>query len=451
MNKKTYIIKDPDLIVAVERASKTLTFFPFISMMSPRLFDVGERPMSLIKKNIDLKDGRWGLCYETSQGMHAAMAPGRDLDSMNRAMLTKFLPEANALSAGACEQGVSVELFKWVRNTFSAASTEAIYGPGNPFARRPELAELFWSFDEGLTPLLFGIPTSSARKAHKSRATIIKAMNEYFERGDQEHGMPVVKARYRVNKKYGATFDDMSRFEIGDCIGILINATPTLFWSMLHTYSDPGLLSSLRKEMDAHVAVHSSNRKVSHSINTATLQEDCPLLVSTFREVLRYHTHNSTSRWVSEETLLADRYLLKKDSVVLMPGGVVHMDAALWGEDVNSFNPRRFLKQDAKGGKTKQHPGAYRAWGGGTSLCPGRFFATAEITSVLGMFVARYDLYPADGKRWVIPKTEQNRVASSIHPPSHDVKVKITTREGFEGHKWQYTFSSTHEKGYAKE
>ena len=270
-------------------------------------------------------------------------------------------------------------------------------------------------------------------------------MNQHFERGDQEHGMPVIKARYEVARRYGATIDDMSRFEIGDCIAILINATPTLFWSMLHIYSDPVLLSCLREEVDTHVASNQSSVNTNESIGIGTLQEDCPLLVSTFREVLRYHTHYSTSRWVSEETLLADRYLLEKNSVLLMPGGVVHMDGSVWGEDMNAFNPRRFLQHDSKSGKAKLHPGAYRAWGGGSSLYPGRFFATTEITSVLAMFVMKFDVNPAHGDAWVIPKTEQNRVVSSFHPPSNDVKV---SRHGFEGHEWKYTFGSGHENGY---
>ena len=284
-----------------------------------------------------------------------------------------------------------------------------------------------------------------------NRAKVIAAMNAYFERGDHERGMLVIKARYEVGKKYGATVDDMSRFEIGDCIGILVNATPTLFWSMVHVYSDPALLSSLRKEIDAHLATNPSPTGTSHSVHAGKLQEDCPLLFSTFREVLRYRTHNSTSRWVSEETILADQYLLKKDSVLLMPGGVVHMDSSVWGEDVNMFNPRRFLKQDSKSAKARLHPGAFRAWGGGSSLCPGRFFATTEITSVLAMFVVRFDVNPASGDAWVIPKTEHSRVASSMHPPLNDVKVKITTRNGFEGHEWRYAFDSAHGNGYAEE
>ncbi len=253
--------------------------------------------MSIINNNIDLKDGKWGLCYEISQRMHTVMAPGLDLDTMNEAMLTRFLPEANSLSG--TKHGKPLELFGWMRNTFAVASTEAIYGPGNPFARIPDLCSHFWSFDEGLTPLLFGVPVPLARKAHKSRSLVIKAMNNYFERGDQEHGMPVIKARYEVGMKYGATLDDISRFEVGDCIGILVNATPALFWSMLHIYSDESLLSSLQKEVDAHIASQAANGETVHKIDIGTLQEDCPLLVSTFREVLRFHTHFSTSRYVN--------------------------------------------------------------------------------------------------------------------------------------------------------
>lgn len=124
--------------------------------------------MSIINDNIDLKNGKWGLCYDTSHGMHAAMSPGPDLDRMNEAMLTKFLPETDTFAA-AKGQEIELDLYKWIRKSFSMASTEAIYGPGNPFAKQPELAESFWDFDKGLTQILFGMPTPSARRAHASR------------------------------------------------------------------------------------------------------------------------------------------------------------------------------------------------------------------------------------------------------------------------------------------
>lgn len=233
----------------------------------------------------------------------------------------------------------------------------------------------------------------------------------------------------------------MARFEIGDLIGVLVNATPTFFWSVLHIYSDCELLRDLREEVDIALikafSAEDAQPQVQLGIDVSTLQDKCPLLSSTFREVLRHHTHHAVCRWVTEDTLLAGKYLLTKDSVVQVPGGVAHADPTTWGSDADSFNARRFLKL-SEGGKTGRIPtGAYRAWGGGQTLCPGRFFAAIEIISALAMFIARFDLTPLEG-HWPMPSEDSNRMAASIHPPSRDVKVRIRTREGLGQAHWEF-------------
>ena len=140
LNKKTYVVNSPDLILAVERASKTITLYPFIAMLSPRLFDADKRCMAIINENLNLENGPWGLCHDISHAMHAKMAPGADLDLMNKTMLSKYLPQLNQVE----ECGIRVNLFEWIRKTFAKSSTEAIYGPGNPFAKQPDLEADFW-------------------------------------------------------------------------------------------------------------------------------------------------------------------------------------------------------------------------------------------------------------------------------------------------------------------
>jgi len=114
------------------------------------------------------------------------------------------------------------------------------------------------------------------------------------------------------------------------------------------------------------------------------------------------------------DTLLQNRYLLKKDSMILMPSVVVHSDPKLWGHTVDEFNHKRFLRPSpsANGAKsTKQQqqqqqqklplPSAFRAFGGGTTLCPGRQFATTVTMAVTTMFVTRYEMRPvANRGRW---------------------------------------------------
>ena len=195
-------------------------------------------------------------------------------------------------------------------------------------------------------------------------------------------------ARYTAASHSGATHEQMSRFEIGNAIGILVNATPTYFWTLCHIYSNPQLLEDIREEVDKFMTTETAHggKGRKHVLDATTLQDACPLLLSTYREVLRTRTQSSSSRWVTQEIVLNDKYLLKKDSVLLIPGAIIHADPA-WGPDAKKFNPRRFM------GKSDVKAGANRTWGGGQSLCPGRFFATAEITCSVAMMVSLQTLF----------------------------------------------------------
>ena len=92
-------------------------------------------------------------------------------------------------------------------------------------------------------------------------------------------------------------------------------------------------------------------------------------------------------------------------------------------------------KEDIKGG-------ANRTWGGGQTLCPGRFFATAEITSSVALMIARFDLEPIGGKGWIWPEKDEYSVATSIHPPKGDVTVRVREREGWSGDRWKFSFAA---------
>ena len=287
--------------------------------------------------------------------------------------------------------------------------------------------------------MILGVaPRILARKGYAGRRRIQQAMIRYFGRGDHKNGLGVIKVRHDVARKYGATTSEIALFEIGDLLGVLVNAQPTFFWTLIHIYSDPALLGDIRDEILASGALKvqmSEDGRRRHTIDITTLEETCPLIVSAYREVLRLRTLSSSHRWVMEDTLLNNQYLLKKDSVLLIPGALIHADP-VWGPNAKEYNPRRFLKKE-----TNTKPGAYRAWGGGQTLCPGRFFATTEIVSAVAMVVLRFDMEPADGKGWKMPETDTTKVASSICPPKGDVKVRITEREEYKGDQWGFAFA----------
>ena len=135
----------------------------------------------------------------------------------------------------------------------------------------------------------------------------------------------------------------------------------------------------------------STTGEVTRSIDISNAKIHCPLLASTYQEVLRKCSIGTSIREVNQDTILNNQWLLKKDALIQMPTSVIHRDPSVWGTDVDEFNPRRFMKnepQKTENGK-KPNPAAFRAFGGGTTLCPGRHFATTETFAVVTMLVMR--------------------------------------------------------------
>ena len=296
---------------------------------------------------------------------------------------------------------------------------------------------MYRDYEAGLTSLLLGLfPRYTASRAYKARLKIAAAMLAYFRRQGQDKASGLLRVRYEVGKKNGMSLQGIATSELGDCVGVLINATPTTFWLLWHIYSSPSLLVELRDEVQG-ILGEASDGVRELILDTSKFKSHCPLLFSTYQEVLRVQTHNSSSRWILADTMLQGRYLLKAGNPLQMPGGVIHAEASLWGPDYKNFNPRRFTKaKDIVGQKVK--PGSFRAFGGGATLCPGRHFATTEILSVVAMMIMRFDISPSGMMEWIDPGYARGRVASSIPPPAQDVKVTVSHRRGYQDRQWDF-------------
>lgn len=252
----------------------------------------------------------------------------------------------------------------------------------------------------------------------------------------------LIKNRYETSLRNGISVEDIARYEVGGATAILVNTASAAFWMLFLVYSRRKLLADLRQEIDSvRTMVLDVERRPQYCLDITSLKTRCPLLTSTFQEVLRYRSMGTSIRQVMADTLLNDRWLLKKDAMVQMPSYVIHNDPSLWGADVDDFRPRRFMKagdddnyepQQAAGGKAQPQAAAFRAFGGGATLCPGRHFATNEVLAVVSMFVLRYDVAPESGE-WEMPTVGKTNVAAVIMEPDTDFRVAISEREGYEG------------------
>ena len=136
-----YVVNSPDLIVSIQRNWKTLQFAPFASRFTARISRSSPQATQILSTNANLENGDWGLYSESLKGMHAALAPGGGLEHMSRVMVQNVSTSLDSLKTG--DATVRINLASWLCHEITLATSEAIYGPGNPL-RDPNVEDGFW-------------------------------------------------------------------------------------------------------------------------------------------------------------------------------------------------------------------------------------------------------------------------------------------------------------------
>ncbi len=168
------------------------------------------------------------------------------------------------------------------------------------------------------------------------------------------------------------------------------------------------------------------------------VKESCPIFLSTFQEMLRHNAIGVSARIAMEDHLLEGKYLIKKGSTVMIPAHVQHTTASTWGKNVKEFDHKSFVR---KLGVKRPNPIAFRGFGGGTTLCPGRHFASIEVLMFSALMVLRYDIQPVNGE-WVRPPTNNSSLVAAIPAPDRDIDIELRPRDN---KGWKRNFS-----GYEK-
>ncbi|KAF2998690.1 hypothetical protein E8E14_003752 [Neopestalotiopsis sp. 37M] len=402
--QKMYVVTKPELIQQVQKQHRTLAFPP-------------------IEAKFATVVGGHGLSMETYAAMRAALQPGPALDEMNRTMLAEINKSLYILAP--VKDKKEIGLFEWLRDNLTLATTRAVYGPRSPFDEK-EICDAFWDFEAGLMQILIAfLPSTMARRPINARTKVVRAFQKYYSEGGIDEASAYAWYRHEVEVKNEFPAEDMARSSVGGTIALLVNTVPSVFWMLLHLHACPGLLGQVRDEIDACTLDDGTVK----TIDMASLKEQCPLLLSTYREVLRHRAMGASVREVMEDTQL-DGFHLKKGAMLQMPSRIIHADESLWGS--SEFNPRRFLESEKD---ARPRDVCFRAFGGGKTLCPGRHFATNEILAVVALWIARFDMLPVGGE-WKEPTTAKTNVAAAVMGPDEDVQVEIATRKGLEHVTW---------------
>ncbi|KAB5566431.1 cytochrome P450 [Coniochaeta sp. 2T2.1] len=445
---RLYIVTDPSLAMAVQRASKTLDFTPLVPDITRRVLGLDEEAVEVMRRG-EGEDGG-GFLGGVRSVVYGALGQGRELEDLSLRAGRELSCEVATWVQKVDGKGETVDLLIWVRHFVAQGTGRLLYGRDNPLASGQEMEDAFWDFDHGLGGLLAGVfPGWTARKAWRGREKLAAAFEEWIRDGRyREEDVPdIVKQRIRIAEEHGFSTAAAARSEVSFLFAGIVNTATTTFWTLLQIFARAGLRDVVRGEVERCVSEDGAEGEGRLSLEK--LKTDCPVLLAVVRECLRLGSDTYSVRLVKTDTELAGgRYMLKVGSVVQIAGGVMHADQTIWGDNADLFDHTRFLTtaREANGNghrsegenrpKVQQsvsggvHPAAFRAFGGGKTLCPGRHFAINEILAFLAVIVLTLDIEAADGSGKIkIPRKNDSVLPVHVLEPVEPVKVMVRRRE----------------------
>lgn len=465
MGAKTVVVTDPAIAGVVQRASKNTSFYGMILEVTKRLLGFDEAAMKVIRWNLDGALGaEEGLMNESHEMVDKELSPGRNLNQLSITQLDKFAEMLNALAPRG--ETAKMSLMDFVKRTFTVANAWTVYGPQNPFELHPELVQSFWDWEAGMVPILADIfPSLTARKPWLARKAVNDALQEFIEKEHYRNASPLIQKRVQINLKHGLTTKMAGRAELILLFGIIGNAVPTAFWCLSNVFGRPDLLGKIREETKQAIECTriEDGKPKENTINVTRLRTKCPLLVSTFRETLREIGNLASVRLVTNtHTVNAPGhrpYTLQKGSMIQIASGVIHTSPSVWGPDAHIFNPTRFISSIPVNSEQFLSPSssataqteatatalpkgvpsaAYRAFGGGSVICPGRHFALNETLGFLALMVHMFDVVDAEtGGVMEVPVRNNARIPLSVMKPVREPEVIVRRRLGGEDVIWR--------------
>ena len=475
---RTYIVADPVLAAAIQKASSTMSFDPIVADVTPRLVGSNAHTARIIRGPPGEKLDETSIVKKSHSIINTPLM-ANNIHDVSKKQLDYF----GGLIAKV-HDGSKFELFRFIRTAVTAASQHSFYGPNNPFEKNPHLVEDFWDWEAGNIAFMTGVfPSIFAREATRGMKACVKGFKDWIETEGYKDAYSLLRNRNQLHSDEGIIdTEEKAKLEVGFSLGVNVNASGVTFWMVNQIFSRPELLAKIREEIRTN-AVEAPGR-----LSVERLRLSCPQLNSVARETMRLYMPAVSARLVTEDTIVADTYLLRKGAVVQLNGSAIHHNADVWGPDCETFNPDRFL-YSLSGSKTMPdgtvpegrahfvHPGeypttlrltesaptyeskltsstaAFRSFGGGTSWCPGkclhcdftmqlltqtqgRHFAQMEVLGLAAVLIMGFDLEPANGTSWN-PPADEKRVPIAVMKPLAPLEVKVKVRKEYEGVTWE--------------
>lgn len=123
---------------------------------------------------------------------------------------------------------------------------------------------------------------------------------------------------------------------------------------------------------------------------------------------------------------------MRRGNRIMIPYRLLHFDENVYGHDPHNFHPERFAPSVEMNGGTKKDPTrgpSWRPFGGGKSLCTGRFIAKNSTLIFIALVLRRFDIKLVGNS--TLPKADLGRPVLGISgvTEEEDFLIRLSARE----------------------
>ncbi|OJD29373.1 cytochrome p450 [Diplodia corticola] len=411
-----YVVLTAGDVATVFKRTEALTFDRYVNDIMVQIGLTPEaiakmwqhQPSGARKGPMVPNPGRKPLVHLSEAIFKHQLHPGPQLDELQDVLLGRMHEvmswEAMTLSSrvvlGHQQQNGRrrVSLLEWIKFAMLEGATRAFFGGALLDKVDGGLLDDFAAFDDQSWKLVYRLPPPWSTAMGRSLRRVRASFTRYFEMPMEQRGDACWMVRALESEMAAA---GIAPPDIAANLFLLYwvingNAWKLAFWVVAHLAHRPALLQTVQGEVRVALAAAAS------TADLAARLEGCPATVAVYHEALRLAASSMGVRDVVAPVVLSGGRQLRAGARLLIPFRQMLTDATVWDEqnddsdddEADSFDAERFLRSPELS-DAKRNP-SFRPFGGGATLCPGRFLAKREVLTCVAQAVGRFELALAD-------------------------------------------------------
>ncbi|KAF2662320.1 cytochrome P450 [Lophiostoma macrostomum CBS 122681] len=308
------------------------------------------------------------------------------------------------------------DLYAFMQEHIFRASISAMFGK-LIFQVSPRFCENFWRFEAGVPELAKGFPRWILRNQYRARDVCLADVRRWHETLDQRRlhaadpkvlsdnhyddvfGSEVVKRRHAAFSRMELMGADAKASEDLALIwGSVSNATHATFWLVHAVLRDKRMterfLFEIKKaEFDAYDQTPGLH---AYDVNVLCRND---FLQSLYAETLRMYVANMILRTPRHGEVQVGEWSMDGTDILGTMSYPMHHDPAVYKTDdhgiarpLTEFWAERFMGPCGNSFTLAGLEGSWIPYGGGSNMCPGRYFAKQEILITAALLIGNFDI-----------------------------------------------------------